>query len=184
MNYINFLDWTIFGRTRPILATKFGRLQVICVNHFLTKPKFSLQDYFVGSYVSTCSSKYEAVKVNGFAVYFSQMATTSKFKTTMCGKSLVIIPMTFEPVRFCCLHYLVLQGWKVKNISKISSELCDRNATTNDLKQKKAYWGILWISNDKQDSFAQVVTFCHMISNKNGNLISIFCKLSHLWRQT
>ena len=95
MNYINFLDWrqTNFGHQIWSAQTKFGRLKVICTDHFLTKLQFSLQDYFVGSYVSTCNSKYEAVKVNCFAVanlYFTQMATISKFKNTVCGKSLVI----------------------------------------------------------------------------------------------
>ena len=85
-------DQTNFGH-QIWSAHQIWETKVICVDHFLTKPKISLQDYFVGSYVSTCSSKYETVKVNGFAVanlYFTQMATISKFKNTVCGKSLVI----------------------------------------------------------------------------------------------
>ena len=58
----------------------------------------------------------------------------------------------FEPVRFCCLCHFELQGQKRKKyfqnfvqiVRSLESNNC--NATTNDLKPKKTYWWMLWIS--------------------------------------
>ena len=71
----------------------------------------------------------------------------------------------FEPVRFVVLVTLSSRDKKVKNISKIfiqivqSLESDKYNATKNDLKPKKTYQWMLWIS---------------MVTNRIG-LLKLWC---------
>ena len=61
------------------------------------------------------SSKNKAVKLDGFPEIFMKVCSSPRWLTifklnnTVCGRSLTVIVMS-EPVRFCCLHYFLLQG--------------------------------------------------------------------------
>ena len=75
----------------------------------------------------------------------------------------------FEPVKFCCICCLELQGRKSKRyfqnfvqiVPSLESKNC--NVTTNDWKPKNYRW-TLWLNQygEKQNRFAEVATFCQV----------------------
>ena len=78
-----------------------------------------------------------------------------------------LLPVMFEPVRFCCLCYFELQGRKSKKYIQIfvqivrSLESNNCNATTN--AKENLSMNVVNEYGEKRNGFAEVAAFCHVM---------------------
>ena len=116
--------------------------------------------------------KNKMMKVSGFAVFLMEFSsprwqTIFIVNSTVCDKSLIVTSHVWTYKNWLS-SLLCAQWWKVKVFCKFrlivwSLEFDHYNATTNDLIKGNLKVNVVNQYCNKQNCFAKVVAFCHVI---------------------